>query len=442
MNFRAILSYVGNHQLNEPKIKKLNYIDLPLFCKDIMRQTIPAAFTSLLLLFFLMGLQPGYSQSGCTDPQAINYDPDAMENDGSCEYPPTNYELTQVAILDPLFTETSGLAFIDQQLWTHNDGGNEDEVYRIDTLTGDLQQSVIVATADNMDWEDLAQDDNYLYVGDFGNNSGDRQDLVIYRINRNDLGQNVVNAAPIFFSYEDQTDFTSFPFQTNYDCEAFFLMDDSIHLLTKNWLDYKTKHYVIPAEPGNHVAQLRDSMNVQLLITAADRSEDGTILLLGWNPITGNSALWLLFDYPAGQIFGGNKRRINLGFASNNAQPEGITFSSNTTGWVSSENYLTYPQRLLRFDMGGFLSGMVSSLEIWEDPTIQLFPNPGTETLCIAGPAASDIDQVQIYNVQGQLLHSYQGLQDLCLTPQVPAGQYWVRIICGWKVHTSVWIRQ
>ena len=40
------------------------------------------------------------AQNGCTDPQALNYDVAANQNDGSCIYPVTNYSLTNLAILN------------------------------------------------------------------------------------------------------------------------------------------------------------------------------------------------------------------------------------------------------------------------------------------------------------------------------------------------------
>ena len=39
----------------------------------------------LLLLILFTGLFANYS--GCTDPYALNFDPEATENDESCEYP-------------------------------------------------------------------------------------------------------------------------------------------------------------------------------------------------------------------------------------------------------------------------------------------------------------------------------------------------------------------
>ena len=33
----------------------------------------------------------------------------------------------------------------------------------------------------NTDWEEISQDKDFIYIGDIGNNSGNRDDLKIYR---------------------------------------------------------------------------------------------------------------------------------------------------------------------------------------------------------------------------------------------------------------------
>ena len=136
----------------------------------------------IFIFLFALLCNNAFSQAGCTDPLANNYDAAAITNDGSCTYSTTDYSLTEIAILPDLINESSGLVFFDDQLWTHNDKGGEDKIYQIDTSTGVVIQTVVIAAADNDDWEDLAQDENHIYIGDFGNNKGDRMNLKIYKI--------------------------------------------------------------------------------------------------------------------------------------------------------------------------------------------------------------------------------------------------------------------
>ncbi|HHM20593.1 MAG TPA: T9SS C-terminal target domain-containing protein, partial [Bacteroidetes bacterium] len=321
-----------------------------------MKIILPKPF--LLAIIVLLATRAAIPQPGCTDPLAINYDPSATENDGSCLYPPTTYQPAEIATL--ALTECSGLIYFDDHLWTLLDSGNPDNIYELDTLTGAVIQTQAIPNADNKDWEDFAQDAEHIYIGDFGNNGGDRTDLRIYKIKKTDLLAGNPDPQLIEFVFSDQTDFTPAHNANNYDCEAFFFRDDSLHLFSKNWLDFKTRHYVLPAQPGSHTAQLRDSLFVQGQITSADISENGTVLLLGYNTSTSETFLWLLFDFDGNRFFSGNKRRISLGSALTTSQVEGIAFSDTHRGYICSERFSVLPPKLLMFDIAPYISGPVA----------------------------------------------------------------------------------
>ena len=119
----------------------------------------------------------------------------------------------------------------------------------------------------------------------------------------------MATAEKIKFSYSDQTDFTSAEHATNYDCEAFFYHNDSLHLFSKNWLNQKTRHYVLPNTPGEYVAELRDSLDVDMLITAADIDESGVVVLLGYNVVF--NFMWVLWDYEGTDFFQATKEKFH-----------------------------------------------------------------------------------------------------------------------------------
>src|SRR3712207_6165966 len=84
--------------------------------------------------------------------------------------------------------ESSGLELAPDEtaFWTHADSGNPPKIYRVNTA-GKLLQTYDIPNTTNLDWEDLAKDNQgYLYIGDFGNNSNTRKDLRIYRTKEND----------------------------------------------------------------------------------------------------------------------------------------------------------------------------------------------------------------------------------------------------------------
>ncbi|HFA49226.1 MAG TPA: T9SS type A sorting domain-containing protein [Bacteroidetes bacterium] len=355
----------------------------------------------LLLLFF----QNTNAQPGCTDPQANNYDPQATENDGSCTYPTTSYMPHQIAVLPDSLTECSGLAFFQDRLWAQMDGGNPDRLYILDTLTGGGTRTNKLMNGNNTDWEDLAEDATHLYIGDFGNNSGDRTDLHIYKVKKTELPDNGPTAEVIEFTLSDQTDFTPAHNDNNYDMEAFFFWNDSLHLFSKNWVDFKTRHYVLPATPGLHVAQLRDSLEVQMQVTGADITEDGRAVLLGYNTSTGEVFLWLLFDFPGSDVFAGNKRKLSLGSALLLSQPEGIAMHNATKGFICSEKFNVLPPKLFDFDIGEFISGPDLSEEAPRPLQLELYPNPATDRLDIhAGNSGTGKIRLQVLDWTGKIL--------------------------------------
>jgi hypothetical protein len=66
--------------------------------------------------------------------------------------------------------ETSGIIIYQGSFLTHNDSGGKPILYRIDTLTGKIIGKIEITNAKNKDWEDIAQDKDYIYVLYFLNN--------------------------------------------------------------------------------------------------------------------------------------------------------------------------------------------------------------------------------------------------------------------------------
>ena len=384
--------------------------------------------TILCTLFFVLPLL-SFAQTGCTDPQASNYDAAATENDGSCLYATTNYALTSVAIMPDLLEETSGLTFFDNTLWTHTDAAGEDKLYRIDTLTAEVTKEVIIATADNHDWEELAQSDTHVFIGDFGNNDGDRTDLRIFKVKKSDLNnETVVNADVINFSYADQTDFTPMNNANNFDCEAFFWLNGELHLFTKNWVDFQSRHYILPDVPGNYEAEPVNEFAANCLVTGASVDEEGTIALLGYT-VAGSNIMWLFFDYPADDVLGGNKRRINLGSAINNSQTEGIVFSGRGRGFISAEEFSALPPRLLKFTTSQWTDNVTSSADNGlQTVDFQISPNPAGDFLLLKTQHSPE--KIEILNAQGfpVFFRPHPPAESRISTNYLPSGFYFVKV--------------
>jgi len=175
------------------------------------------------------------------------------------------------------------MVWYDGWIWTINDSQGDPYIYALDTGTASIVKRVRVDSVENIDWEEMAQDESYLYIGDFGNNDGSRRDLRIYKISKSDLDQPSLVPEIIQFSYPDQTDFTPALYDTPFDCEAMISSGDTLMLFTKNWTGGDTYMYKVPATRGNHIAVLCGSLNIDGQVTAsAFSSGDQCLYLLGY----------------------------------------------------------------------------------------------------------------------------------------------------------------
>ncbi|MCF8234012.1 MAG: T9SS type A sorting domain-containing protein [Bacteroidales bacterium] len=318
---------------------------------------------------------------GCTDPNASNYNPNATVNDGSCTYPQTLYNPPYLYDLPDQLEESSGLIFFRNGLWSHNDSGGEHSLYKIDTLTHEIVQVITLTNGSNVDWEALTQDEDNIYIGDFGNNSGKRDDLKIYLINKSDIpgsGDANVNAGILNFVYEDQQLPAKRNRQNNFDCEAMIAAGDSLYLFSKNWGNEQTKVYVLPKEAGTYTARLKHQYDVKGLVTDASFNEnENMVLLVGYRNQLWVPFLYLLFDYRDLEFFSGNKRRIDMP-ALLSAQTEGISLYDGKKVFLSSEKTNFAKQKVFRVDAGIWTDTSAMQIEPVLSPDIEfsIHPNP------------------------------------------------------------------
>jgi hypothetical protein len=391
-----------------------------------------------LIIFILLLVSIDISaQSGCTDPQAQNYDVNAVINDGTCIYSTTNYSPQLVANLVSELDENSGLIFSANSIFSINDGGNSPKIQEL-SPQGNIVRTVHVDSVQNNDWEAVSQSNSQVFIADFGNNGGNRTNLKILKIAKNELQNfDTVQASALHFQYSDQVNFNNIVNQHNFDCEAFFFYQDSLHLFTKGWENLYTKHYVIPLNNQDSVqAQLRDSLFVNGLITDATiDTTTGRILLLGYKNNGSNfytSFVYLLFDYNPHHFFSGNKRRIEIGNMLNVSQTEGITFESPSSGFISAEkitsSLLTVSPKLFHFDFTSYFENFNLVQMILQSNEIRIYPNPVTESINLTD--WSNMQGVEIIDCANQLVLKLIGEE---ITKQIDIshllqGSYFVKI--------------
>ena len=408
----------------------------------------------VLFLLFLTAFCVQAQVCGCTDSLAVNYNPNATSNDGGCVYATTIITADGVGLLDPLMQGSSSLLYWDNGFWTFNDH-NDSCLYHIDSTSAYLMETFCINGLRNDDVEEISQDSLYLYFGDVGNNSGNRQDLQILRISKVSILHQMVVIDTIRFSYEDQTDFTPNPQATDFDCEAFIVSDDSIYMFTKEWVSTQTTIYSIPKTPGTHIARRHESYNVGGLVTgAAYMPEYRLVVLCGYDydPVNLLSSLHpfmiLLYDFQGNRFFSGNKRRLDFDF-STRAQIEAIATHNALDYYITNEQtsfsvmdyVIDISPALQRLNLREYLLPYLSQFGISDNPDVvpnlseenfRIYPNPAIDKLNIECPLEYLGADYEIFNLAGQKVAGGI-LNDKTISlgnRNMPAGQY---VLSVWK---------
>ena len=416
------------------------------------------AFSNIVLialLTFLSGTSIAQTV-GCTDPNANNYNPSATNNDGSCTYNLTIYNPPVKFLLPDEVDETSGLVFLNGKLWTINDSGGLPALYAFDTVTGNITQRVTIANATNIDWESLADDGTYIYIGDFGNNSGNRDNLAIYKVKKSDIpstGNATIDSEKITFTYSDYSGKIEKKRENNFDCEAFIATGDSLYLFSKNHGNQKTKLYRLPKTPGDFVAEHITTFNTAGLVTGADiNTESNEITLVGyvnneWTPFS-----WLLFDFHDNNFFSGNKRRIDfLNIIA--TQTEAVVYTIGKNEVITSEGRV-FSQTAYNFNSGIWTNHNPSFIaEVSKSEfDFMLSPNPiskGRLTVEFTKLPVGEY-QIEIYDTLGKLIkvNKYKvskkdGTSKIKIkVNNYSPGTYFVRLISGGQIIEKKFIKK
>ncbi len=341
--------------------------------------------------------------------------------------------------------ESSGLAYFSASgVWTHNDSGvGDNTAYRCNSA-GQLQSTITLTNATNVDWEDMTQDDaGRIYVADLGSQArnGNR---VIYRYTPTN-NTTSVTAEKIHIQFSDNE---------IYDCEAMFYYNNALYFFSKFYLSsvndpnygyvrmYKLTNLSANTDQNRHTAQYigrqligastTDLNGVEQSngITGAAISPDGTTMAL-----IGVQSMQLFSNYTGDDFFGGTLTPIAFNLRS---QKEAIVFQTNdlvlisdenwnnntTTGWLRSLNISNYlPQNTVSVTRSTYLqaatpTSMVlkwrtnapTNSKVWYgnspanlDQTVTLMPNVVDHEVKISNLAANTTYYYAIGNNTGQL---------------------------------------
>jgi len=261
-------------------------------------------------------------------------------------------EIPLLTSLDSKVNESSGLLLLDDQLITHNDSDEPNELYEIDVNNGNVLRTVVVTNVENNDWEDLAEDEEFLYIGDFGNNLGSRKDLKVYKIEKEayrNAENDSIQAEIINFSYANQEEYSPARFNSNFDAEALISYQDKLYIFTKNWENKKTDVYELSKTPGTYELEKIDTIETEGLITGATYDELNDRILLCGNSVP-TPFIIELKEFSHGKFSNGKMKKYNLQpQLGASIQIEGITMINKNECYLSAEKSITGTSALYKY---------------------------------------------------------------------------------------------
>lgn len=330
--------------------------------------------------------------------------------------------------------ENSGLLFLNGKIITHNDSGDGAKLYELDSISGTLSRTITITGATNVDWEDITEDATHIYVGDIGNNNGNRQNLKIYKILKSDyLTSTSVTAQVINFSYADQTTFTSQPTNTNFDAEGIVIYQNSILIFSKNWANLETNVYKIPTTAGTHIANKVSTANVQGLITGAVYNDD-SFFLTGYSTTLDPFLVYIGSSRtPGDDIFNAGFLKIPLTSLGVGSQIEAITNIGSTGNYyISTEKFtrtflgtlLVFEPKLYQFTDSNHV---VLSTDINKKTPFKISPNPFTDKINFSGMLK--ITSLEVFNMLGKKVVQVTNPTTTLDLSDLNKGIYFIKII-------------
>ena len=215
------------------------------------------------------------------------------------------------SILEPLGTfdprrlpEASGIVKSQRHpgiFWVHNDSGNPPVLFAIHK-DGSIVREIRLAVP-NIDWEDIANDDQgHLYLADIGNNGGLMAIRVVYQFDEPDptaaVKEPLVPSASSFYVL---------PRADRFDAEGIFYETDSgsVTVLTKRFDGREAELLSIPFRPPAPLLRPAKPRLIGVLpgfvepATGASLSPDGRLLAVCSKTVTriyrrGESTAWKL----------------------------------------------------------------------------------------------------------------------------------------------------
>ncbi len=195
--------------------------------------------------------------------------------EGQSPLRPGQKEFIPVGQLDrSVIKESSGIAKSSRHkgiFWTHNDSGNAPELFAV-RADGELVAKVPVVDAPNIDWEDIAIADGFIYVGDIGNNMGWLRVRTVYKFAEPDSFRNDIKPLKPIATYRYK--YPGDPF----DAEGLLVRGEHIYI-TRKAGGKASAIYLLTPTGGEYMILAKVQTLPSGRITGASLSDDGRFLV-------------------------------------------------------------------------------------------------------------------------------------------------------------------
>jgi len=262
----------------------------------------------------------------------------ATLSSGSCAALPIFAKGKQAGALQTqLINEASGIVASRKSpgvLWVHNDSGDSPRIFAIDAKGG-LLGVYQVEKAHLQDWEDIAigpgpdPNQDYLYIGDIGDNRAKRHSVIVYRVAEPKVDPNhpvayakIGPAEAIELEYPDGPK----------DAETLMVdpWNGDIYIISKRDLFSKVYRAAYPQCTKSKTAMVHVAILPWGLAVGGDISPDGSLVIVR-GPF--NASIWQRAkgqELP--QAFRGPELKLSLLFE---LQGEGVCFDSRGQGFFT-----------------------------------------------------------------------------------------------------------
>lgn len=311
-----------------------------------------------LIFYFLVGFFVMSSLFSCDKRIGDNMDPpmeEPMDTIPDVEEQKDLVKLDQICLIPPVLNEISGMrTWKDGQFIAHNDGGNPPELYIFSTDDCSTIDTFALPFS-NVDWEAMEIIGDRVYIGDFGNNNGNRKDLKVYAFQKDHLiGTELWAADTISFGYAEQEDFSN-KHTHNFDCEAMVEVQGKLFLFTKNRGDMHTDMYPLDTNSPHQQIEAQSRFNAEALVTDGTYIASKDVLLLlsyTFHSFYFKTYLTIVPNFVENLYSFQDAKRLKLEL---DVQFEAITYAGNGIIYLSNEETIVHEGVLFKADISQWL---------------------------------------------------------------------------------------